>query len=205
MAGQSPEEARLLDDAKDAQDRYGDEIQTLQKLDQNRLTASSFLGGLSFTAFVALASASLPQSSFLGLLLQPAVSWLVMLLLAVSTFLFLVAAYGAYESIRLTSHVSLPKMTSAFARKGRPKRASLAGMKAALLRTAEEKDPVRRAWQVHDDTAGFITAGFVFLLFALFLVALSVSPWVLFPFVIVILLLSRRLAGLIGEQWGQAR
>ena len=180
--------------------QYKEDSETLQKLDQNRLTVSSFLGGLSFAAFATFAVAQVPRSPLLGSSEQLFVSELVTFLLAASTVLFLLTAYAAYTSIRLVSHKSLKKLDERY-----PNTHSEESTIDAMSPEDDFRkglDDFRKALDIHHGANGLITWGLITLVSALLFIALEINVGVfILAFAILVILISLRLFDLVHVGW----
>ena len=172
----------------------------LGKRAQNRLYVSSWLGGLSFAAFAALTTA--PSSGLSGIrLLQPYLSWAVASLLAISTLLFLSAAYGAYTSIRLVTRGESNRLVDLISKQnladldrkqdgaGPSQRNAAADSSSAavtkqvmgVLSSGEMAHQIKklgRAHEIYEEADGFVTWGLIVLGLALLFIALEIDIYV---------------------------
>lgn len=181
----------------------------IQQLAQNRFYASSWLGGLSFAALAALASAP-PSSSILTRGELPWVNGAVALFLGLSTLLFLISAYGAYVTIRLATRTEFDRLAKKITAEELSKLQSRDdAVKSALTKVNEtiasegfdvEVTELMSAREIHRSANGFISWGIVGLGMALLLVALEVNAVVLIVAVVVLAVLLVKVRALVSNE-----
>jgi len=122
----------------------------LKSQDSNRLTASSFLGGLTFAAFAALLSIS-----------NSLVTIIIALPTLAATICFLLVVLSSYESLRLLYRI--PYDTAKKLQDG-----SSGGIDS-------DQPELKTAWKIHFESRGLLSAGALLLLLAIVLIALAIS------------------------------
>jgi hypothetical protein len=158
---------------KDYQETY----EKLQSQESNRLTISSFLGGLTFAAFVAFESSPI-KISFSGSNTQSTLALLAAICLGISTLIFLAVAVSAYQAIRHLDRISQDtrkKLERSSNVDENIAEASALGSSSENQKAGKDLERVRLAWKIHEESEKAISLGFVFLILALIFVGLEVN------------------------------
>jgi hypothetical protein len=159
---------------KDYQETY----EKLQAQESNRLTISSFLGGLTFAAFAAF-EASPIKTSLSKLDLEAAFALGAAISLGVSTLIFLAAALSAYQSLRHLGQVSqdASKELEQYSKTSKDDNSltRIEGDLALNEKFRKDFERISSAWRIHEESEKAINLGFAFLILALIFVGLEVN------------------------------
>jgi hypothetical protein len=159
------------------QQDYQEIYEKLQAQESNRLTISSFLGGLTFAAFAAFESSpikisltKLDSGSAFGL--AAAIS------LGMSTLIFLAVAVSAYQSIRHLSRIS-QKTREELSGNSPTSKSNLEDSTEEIsledVKIRQDFERIKLAWKIHEESEKAINLGFALLILALILVGLAVN------------------------------
>ena len=156
---------------------YKEVYDRLQSQESNRLTISTFLGGLTFAAFAAFESSPLKIS--IGRLdFQAGLALGAAILLGVSTLIFLAVAVSAYQAIRHLNNISQESVTNLRTRDNANSNIPDA---LTIVRSEGDKkvgtdlDRIKSAWDIHEESDKAISLGFVVLILALIFIGLEVN------------------------------
>jgi uncharacterized membrane protein YcjF (UPF0283 family) len=156
---------------------YEESYEKLQSLESNRLTISSFLGGLTFAAFAAFESSPI-KISFASFSVQEVFGLGAAICLGISTLIFLAVAVSAYQALRHLSQISqesVKKMQVERNSNGNVPRAILSESAPTDSDLARDFRKIGLALRIHNEAEKAINLGFGFLIFALFFVGLEVN------------------------------
>ncbi|MDH2900367.1 MAG: hypothetical protein PXY39_05300 [archaeon] len=156
---------------------YQEVYERLQSQESNRLTISSFLGGLTFASFAAFESSPI-KNSLARLDAQSVFALGTALLLGISTLIFLAVAVGAYQAIRHFSHISqesVDKLQSRDNTSDTIPEALTTERTGADNKVGNDLERIKSAWNIHEESDKAISIGFAFLIFALVLIGFEVN------------------------------
>ncbi len=158
---------------KDYQEAYAD----LESRESNRLTFSTFLGGLTFAAFAAFESSPI-RTSIATFNAQSGLALSVAISLGVSTLIFLAVAASSHQAIRHLSNVSQESKTT-LATAGTPDDSIPQTLTTERYRgdkkIGSDLDKIRSAWAIHQESDRAVNLGFLILMLALILIGVEAN------------------------------
>jgi hypothetical protein len=188
---------------------YQNVYDNLESRESNRLTFSTFLGGLTFAAFAAFESSPI-KVSLATLDVQSGLALVAAILLGVSTLIFLAVAASAYQAIRHLSHVSQEskaKLQTVSPGDENIPESFMIDRYEGDKKIGRDLDRIRSAWSIHEESEKAISLGFLVLILALIFVGLEVNYSVGIVVIIALLAIAyyfRTVRNMLGD-WIRAK